>query len=101
MQAVLEVRVKGGAGLTGPLGEGVLLDETQDVALHPQGPLVVLLADPMLLLWGGLLLLRGLAPPRAGLCPLPGLLGQYLLGDALQGGVGGGEGAGQGGARCR
>ena len=117
MLAVQEVGVKGGAGLAGPWGEGVLLDEAQDVALDPQGPLVVLLADPallllllllllpLLLLWGGLqllllLLLRGWALPPAGL-PLPGLLGRRLLGDALQWGVGSGEGAGQGGARRR
>lgn len=69
----------------------MLLDETQDVALHPQGSLVVLLTDPMLLI---------LAPAPVGL-PLPGLLGRHLLGDALEGRVGSGERAGQGGARGR
>lgn len=67
-----------------------MLDETQDVALHPQGSLVVLLTDPVLHLL--------LAPPPPVGLPLPCVLGRHLLGNALEGWVGSGEGEGQGGA---
>ena len=65
------------------------LDETQDVAFHPQGMLVVLLLRVCVVV-----------PVRVGTVgvPLPGFVRRALLGDALQGGVGGGEGAWQRGS---
>lgn len=87
--SVWGVGVQGGARLTWPGREGVALDETQNVALHPQSLLVVLLREMVLC---GLLQPSGVGPSEV---PLPGVSHRALLHDALQRWVRGGERARQ------